>query len=116
VAIAWSNVRGASHRPTAAFVGEIPKQGHLPLRNVVRSWFLLEFVEAEKLFGFHAPDEALRILGESINFARNNLSCDRRNRRRTSMPRSADRWLASRRLRTIGRSVMIMVVPGARES
>jgi nitrite reductase (cytochrome c-552) len=32
--------------------------------------FYLDFVEAENSSGFHAPDEALRILGESINFAR----------------------------------------------
>ena len=30
----------------------------------------LDFVEAENSSGFHAPEEALRILGESINFAR----------------------------------------------
>lgn len=32
--------------------------------------FYLDFVEAENSMGFHAPAEAVRILGESINFSR----------------------------------------------
>ncbi|HEY0079673.1 MAG TPA: ammonia-forming cytochrome c nitrite reductase subunit c552 [Pyrinomonadaceae bacterium] len=32
--------------------------------------FYLDFVEAENSTGFHAPEEAARILGESINFSR----------------------------------------------
>ncbi|XXF76310.1 ammonia-forming cytochrome c nitrite reductase subunit c552 [Myxococcaceae bacterium GXIMD 01537] len=32
--------------------------------------FYLDFVEAENSSGFHAPEEAARILGESINFSR----------------------------------------------
>ena len=32
--------------------------------------FRLDFVEAENSTGFHAPGEAARILGESINLAR----------------------------------------------
>ena len=32
--------------------------------------FYLDFVEAENSSGFHAPQEALRILGESLNFTR----------------------------------------------
>ena len=35
-----------------------------------RSQFYLDFVEAENSTGFHAPQEAARILGESMNFAR----------------------------------------------
>lgn len=35
-----------------------------------KAQFYLDFVEAENSTGFHAPGEALRILGESINFAR----------------------------------------------
>jgi len=35
-----------------------------------RAQFLLDFVEAENSTGFHAPQEAARILGESINFSR----------------------------------------------
>src|SRR6185503_6680251 len=35
-----------------------------------KAQFYLDFVEAENSSGFHAPEEALRILGESINFAR----------------------------------------------
>jgi nitrite reductase (cytochrome c-552) len=35
-----------------------------------RAQFYLDFVEAENSIGFHAPQEATRILGESINFAR----------------------------------------------
>ena len=32
--------------------------------------FYWDFVEAENSTGFHAPQEAERILGESINFSR----------------------------------------------
>jgi len=35
-----------------------------------KAQFYLDFVEAENSSGFHAPEEALRILGESLNFAR----------------------------------------------
>jgi nitrite reductase (cytochrome c-552) len=35
-----------------------------------RAQFYLDFVEAENSTGFHAPQEAVRILGESINYAR----------------------------------------------
>jgi nitrite reductase (cytochrome c-552) len=35
-----------------------------------RAQFYLDFIEAENSTGFHAPQEAARILGESINFAR----------------------------------------------
>lgn len=35
-----------------------------------RAQFYLDFVEAENSMGFHAPQEATRILGESINFSR----------------------------------------------
>ena len=35
-----------------------------------RAQFFLDFVEAENSTGFHAPQEALRILGDSIDYAR----------------------------------------------
>ncbi len=35
-----------------------------------RAQFYLDFVEAENSTGFHAPQEAARILGESLNYAR----------------------------------------------
>jgi nitrite reductase (cytochrome c-552) len=35
-----------------------------------KAQFYLDFVEAENSAGFHAPQEAARILGEAINFAR----------------------------------------------
>ena len=35
-----------------------------------KAQFYLDFIEAENSSGFHAPEEALRVLGESINFAR----------------------------------------------
>jgi nitrite reductase (cytochrome c-552) len=35
-----------------------------------RATFFLDFVEAENSTGFHAPQEAVRILGESINYSR----------------------------------------------
>jgi nitrite reductase (cytochrome c-552) len=40
-------------------------------RNFQRkAQFYLDFVEAENSTGFHAPQEAARILGESIDFSR----------------------------------------------
>ena len=42
-----------------------------PARKFQRqAQFLLDFVEAENSTGFHAPQEAARILGESIDAAR----------------------------------------------
>lgn len=35
-----------------------------------KAQFYLDFIEAENSVGFHAPQEAARILGESINFSR----------------------------------------------
>ena len=35
-----------------------------------RAQFYVDFVEAENSTGFHAPQEAMRILGEAINFSR----------------------------------------------
>ncbi len=35
-----------------------------------RAQFYLDFVEAENSTGFHAPQEALRILGDSVNYSR----------------------------------------------
>jgi nitrite reductase (cytochrome c-552) len=35
-----------------------------------KAQFFLDFVEAENSMGFHASQEAVRILGESINFSR----------------------------------------------
>lgn len=42
-----------------------------PARSYQRkAQFYLDFVEAENSTGFHAPQEAVRILGESVNFSR----------------------------------------------
>ncbi len=38
--------------------------------NQRKAQFYVDFVEAENSMGFHAPAEAVRILGESINFSR----------------------------------------------
>ena len=38
--------------------------------NQRKAQFFVDFVEAENSMGFHAPQEATRILGESINFSR----------------------------------------------
>lgn len=35
-----------------------------------KSQFYLDIIESENSMGFHAPEEALRILGESINYTR----------------------------------------------
>jgi nitrite reductase (cytochrome c-552) len=42
-----------------------------PARDLHRkAQFFLDFVEAENSMGFHAPGEALRILGLAIDYAR----------------------------------------------
>jgi formate-dependent nitrite reductase cytochrome c552 subunit len=42
-----------------------------PARDFQRkAQFYLDFIEAENSMGFHAPQEAARILGASINFSR----------------------------------------------
>jgi nitrite reductase (cytochrome c-552) len=53
------------------------KAGGMPEATITRAGnfqrkaqFYLDFVEAENSTGFHAPQEAARILGESINFSR----------------------------------------------
>ncbi len=60
-------------------IGELKtaRAGNAPAEQVAtaqdfqrKAQFYLDFVEAENSSGFHAPQEALRILGESINFAR----------------------------------------------
>lgn len=38
--------------------------------NQRKAQFYLDFVEAENSMGFHTPQEATTILGESINFSR----------------------------------------------
>ncbi len=35
-----------------------------------RAQFYIDFVEAENSTGFHAPQEAARLLGEAMNYAR----------------------------------------------
>ena len=43
-----------------------------------RAQFYLDFIESENSNGFHAPQEATRILGESINFSRKGHGSSRR--------------------------------------
>jgi nitrite reductase (cytochrome c-552) len=42
----------------------------LPRKLQRRAQFMLDFVEAENSIGFHAPEEAERVLAESIDYAR----------------------------------------------
>jgi nitrite reductase (cytochrome c-552) len=42
----------------------------VPRKLQRRAQFMLDFVEAENSTGFHAPQEALRVLAESIDYAR----------------------------------------------
>jgi len=54
-------------------------------RNFQRkAQFYLDFVEAENSTGFHAPQEAARILGESINFSRQGQNALRGNAQQAS--------------------------------
>jgi nitrite reductase (cytochrome c-552) len=50
--------------------GRTDKELEAPRYLQRRAQFLLDFVEAENSTGFHAPQEATRILGESIDFSR----------------------------------------------
>lgn len=43
---------------------------NIPAEQQRKAQFYLDFIEAESSMGFHAPQEAVRILGESINFSR----------------------------------------------
>jgi nitrite reductase (cytochrome c-552) len=55
----------------AARAANAPAAGITAAQDFQRkAQFYLDFVEAENSSGFHAPQEALRILGECINFAR----------------------------------------------
>jgi nitrite reductase (cytochrome c-552) len=55
----------------AARAGNAPEEKLTAAQDFQRkAQFYLDFVEAENSSGFHAPQEAMRILGESINFAR----------------------------------------------
>jgi nitrite reductase (cytochrome c-552) len=56
-------------------------------RNFQRkALFYLDFVEAENSTGFHAPQEAARILGESINFSRQGQNALRGGSQQASQP------------------------------
>ena len=55
----------------AARAANVPAEQLAPAQELQRkAQFYLDFVEAENSSGFHAPQEALRILGESINYSR----------------------------------------------
>jgi nitrite reductase (cytochrome c-552) len=59
-------------------------------RNFQRkAQFYLDFVEAENSTGFHAPQEAARILGESINFSRQGQNALRGKAQPASQPATA---------------------------
>jgi len=47
-----------------------PKETPAPREMQRRAQFYLDFVEAENSTGFHAPQEATRILGEALDYAR----------------------------------------------
>jgi nitrite reductase (cytochrome c-552) len=54
----------------ARAAGRSDAELELPRRMQRHAQFRLDFIEAENSMGFHAPGEALRILGESINLSR----------------------------------------------
>ena len=82
VEIIQDRVFGLRNRATAAVValiGDIKEAGgrgasdtelDLPRKLQRRAQFMLDFVEAENSTGFHAPQEAERVLAESIDYAR----------------------------------------------
>ena len=73
------NMRNLAMDALVALIGDLKaaRAAHLPAEKLAsaqelqrKAQFYLDFIEAENSSGFHAPQEALRILGESINFAR----------------------------------------------
>jgi nitrite reductase (cytochrome c-552) len=62
--------------PPAAAPGAVEARGHQR-----RAQFFLDFVEAENSMGFHAPEEALRLLGLSIDHSRKGQAALRRGRK-----------------------------------
>ncbi len=73
------NMRNLAMDALVELIGELKtaRAANAPAEQVTaaqdfqrKAQFYLDFVEAENSSGFHAPQEALRILGESINFAR----------------------------------------------
>jgi nitrite reductase (cytochrome c-552) len=55
----------------AAVEAGVPEAKLVEARDFQRkATFYLDFVEAENSTGFHAPQESVRILGESIDFSR----------------------------------------------
>jgi nitrite reductase (cytochrome c-552) len=55
---------------TAKAAGKTDEDLSAPQTFQRKAQFYLDFVEAENSTGFHAPEEAARILGESIDFSR----------------------------------------------
>jgi len=73
------NMRNLAMDALVELIGELKtaKAGSTPADQIAaaqdfqrKAQFYVDFVEAENSSGFHAPQEALRIFGESINFAR----------------------------------------------
>jgi nitrite reductase (cytochrome c-552) len=73
------NMRNLAMDALVALIGDLKaaRAANLPAEKLAsaqelqrKAQFYLDFIEAENSSGFHAPQEALRILGESINFAR----------------------------------------------
>jgi len=58
------------HIANAKNAGATDEQLAVARQNQRFAQFYLDFVEAENSMGFHAPEEAARILGESINYTR----------------------------------------------
>jgi nitrite reductase (cytochrome c-552) len=54
----------------AIAAGRSDAELELPRKLQRQAQFRLDFVEAENSTGFHAPEEAARILAESINLSR----------------------------------------------
>jgi nitrite reductase (cytochrome c-552) len=59
---------GDLHKAAAA--GATEDQLKTPRELQRRAQFLLDFIEAENSMGFHADQEALRVLGRSVDFSR----------------------------------------------
>jgi nitrite reductase (cytochrome c-552) len=73
------NMRNLAMDALVELIGELKaaRAANAPVAQVTaaqdfqrKAQFYLDFIEAENSSGFHAPQEALRVLGESINFAR----------------------------------------------
>ncbi|OFZ19084.1 MAG: nitrite reductase [Bdellovibrionales bacterium GWB1_55_8] len=77
-------LRGIAMDAVIALINDIQKETKTDATEARayqrKAQFLLDFIEAENSMGFHAPQEAARILGKSIDFSRQGQAALRKGR------------------------------------